>query len=166
MPSYLETDISESKKWSKTNHNNLFPHLGKARRFPLGQTYWPKHWIKHWRSQSSCESIQMCWELQLHWEAYSCVHRALTGEKYWARRKNQNKEKPRELPNITLVSLFLQSGFCTGGWTYGGHTHCYLLLSVLLKERHKASFTAWLEQVPGQKGSPIHRSQASSPSQR
>lgn len=94
MPSYLGTDISESKKWSKANHNTLFPHLGQARRFPLGQIYQQKHWIRHWRCQSCCERRQTCWEPQFHWKAHSCVHRALTSEKYWARRKSKTERSP------------------------------------------------------------------------
>ena len=39
MPSYLGTDVSESKKPSKNNHNGPFPHLGQTRKFPRGHGY-------------------------------------------------------------------------------------------------------------------------------
>lgn len=117
MPSYLGTDISESKNRSKPNHNNLFPHLGQVRRFPEGQMYCQKLWIRCWRCQSCSESAQTCWELQFHWKTHSCVHRTLTSEKYWARRKRKTKRSPENSHNIMLASLFLESNFSTGGWT-------------------------------------------------
>lgn len=52
-----------------------------------------------------------------------------------SKEKEKNTEKPEEHPGITLASLFLQPNACTGVWMYGGHTHCYPLLPLCLKDR-------------------------------
>lgn len=72
------------------------------------------------------------------------MHRTLTNKKILRKEKENNKEKPKELPGITFVSLFLQPDLCTGVWMYEGDTHCYLLLLMCLKDRHNLKSPASL----------------------
>ena len=64
------------------------------------------------------------------------VHRTLTNRKIISKEEEKDREKPKDLPGIILSSLFLQPDLCTGVWVYEGHTHCYRLLSLCLKDRH------------------------------
>lgn len=136
MPSYLGTDISESKNQSKNNPNDPLPHLGQTGRFPQGHVLGQQPWVRHWRCYSCCKSTQICWELEFQWRAQGWVHKTLTRKKKISKEKEKSKEKPEEHPGITSASLFLQPNLGTQVRMQGGHTRCYLLRPLRLKDRH------------------------------